>query len=126
MTKIRIKSGSEGPWHDPYHYEEMTVTRPDGSWVKIHIGLAIWIKTHDGVECQSDEKKILEIFERRVGVTYDRAMLAYHSLPYRRAKAHACGIKHLEEVGGYPGESFTICGKCKTVMDYHFNIGAVI
>jgi hypothetical protein len=103
----------------------MTVTRPDGSWIKTHIGLAMWARTHDGVE-EHDEKKIFQLFEQRVGVTYDRAMMAYHSLPYRRAKAHPCGLKHLEEVGGYPGESFTICSKCKDVMDYHFNIGAVI
>lgn len=124
MTKIVIKTGTEGPRFDPYHFDEMIVTRPDGSWVKVHDGLSTWIETHDGIKCH-DEKQVFKIFEQRVGVTYDRAMMAYHSLPWRRAKAHACGNKHIEEVGGYPGESFTICSKCKAVFDYHFNIGAI-
>jgi RNase P subunit RPR2 len=51
---IRYKTGSEGPWHDPYHYEEWTIIHtspdklkklvdPDLKFV-IHRGLVEWFR----------------------------------------------------------------------------------
>ena len=42
-TKIKHRSGSEGPKYDPYAFDEWTVIRLDRE-VTIHSGLANWIK----------------------------------------------------------------------------------
>lgn len=38
MAKVRIKSGSEGPSHDPYGWTEVTFTRTDGLEVQFRYG----------------------------------------------------------------------------------------
>jgi hypothetical protein len=43
MTTISMRTGSEGPSYDPYHYEEMTVVGRSGT-VTLHTGLGMWLQ----------------------------------------------------------------------------------
>jgi hypothetical protein len=46
MAKVRVKRGSEGPYHDPYSYTEITFyfTNKKRKPVTIHQGLGDWVK----------------------------------------------------------------------------------
>jgi hypothetical protein len=46
MARIDLETGPEGPKHDPYHYDEWTVTLTSGSIVRIHDGGWVeWVET---------------------------------------------------------------------------------
>lgn len=125
MTKITRKTGSEGPRHDPYHYEELTVKRPDGRSITIHTGLAFWAEAGDGRREDHDVEKAMTLFEQVAGITPHQAEKTYRELRDRRYRYHPCGQRHFEDASGYPGESFVVCRKCGLVVDSHFNISAV-
>lgn len=46
MASIRIRTGSEGPAHDPYGYQEIEFTRTDGVVVTLHSGLGEWCEVY--------------------------------------------------------------------------------
>lgn len=125
MSSINIKAGSEGPRHDPYHYDEITVTRLDGSWVTIHVGLALWAEASDGRKIDNYQEALV-LFERLAGISLPVAYKSYHEVRVRRYTRHPCGQKHFIDVQGYPGESFVFCRKCGDAIDSSFNINAVI
>lgn len=129
MTSITVKTGAEGPRHDPYHYEEMTVARPDGRVITVHLGLAVWADARwpNGMQrTTDDETEVFTLFNEVAGVTYDVAEKAFHNLPARRIRQHKCGTKHLFECAGYPGESFLICRACGDVIDSRMDMSAII
>jgi hypothetical protein len=136
MNSISIRTGSEGPRHDPYHFIEITVHRPNGKKVTHHSGLAEWARVEwpdpSGLKSQT---RILQVeheplarntFTEHAGVTPERAEKAHHEVKSRRIRFHSCGTKHLREVNGYPGETLTVCGKCGKTLDAHFDLSAVI
>ncbi|MCI0564545.1 MAG: hypothetical protein MN733_39260, partial [Nitrososphaera sp.] len=41
--KVTLKSGSEGPKYDPYHYDEYTITSPKDELL-VHDGFSQYIK----------------------------------------------------------------------------------
>jgi hypothetical protein len=127
---VSIKTGSEGPRHDPYAYTEITVHRADGREVVLHTGLAEWMTYKDGrvVRRFQDEYKILRSkFEAIVGITPECAEKIPRIMQQRRFRQHekTCGSRDVADVDGYPGESMLYCNKCNTVLDYHFDISAV-
>jgi hypothetical protein len=131
MTRIVVKEGREGPKHDPYHYEEVTITRLNGTETVYHCGaLAQWIKVRSSdraVLASADtEADCLELFEQYVGVSYKVAVRAHASLPWRRLKAHPCGLTFIVDVNGYPGETLQVCGKCGHVVDSHMDMSAIV
>lgn len=127
MTHIHVRTGSEGPRHDPYHYEEVTVQRPDGRKVTLHVGLGVWAEAENAVlrERTDSPQEAYHMFERYAGVPVYVAERAYRSLPMRRLKAHPCGLQHIVDVNGFPGETLTVCGKCGHVVDSHFDRSAI-
>ena len=121
---IEIRTGSEGPRHDPYHFTEVTVEGRAGR-VTYHSGLGDWTKLDgDLVDDVTGEAKIA--FERLTGVTPDVAEQTYYKLKHRRTARHSCGTKHLRWQAGYPGEELLMCEKCGDVLDSTFDISAVI
>jgi len=75
----------------------------------------------------NDEKGAFALFEAFVGVPYPVAHKAYiykkHILPY---KLHAMRCKgEMQNVDGFPGETFDHCKECGFTAGYHFNRGAV-
>jgi hypothetical protein len=125
MSKIKMRHGSEGPRHDPYHFEEVTVTRADGRWATLHTGLAVWVKTSDGRWEERDEKKAFAIFGEVAGIAPRAVEKAEREKHDRRYRFHPCGQKHFEGASGYPGESFVVCRKCGDVIDYAFDRSAI-
>jgi hypothetical protein len=127
--RIHIKTGSEGPRHDPYGYEEITVHRADGAHVTLHEGLGTWIEFKDacGTGNKLDERdvprtQIDAAFERVAGVSVEAARKAYRAL---RSRCRNCGGRETKFARGYPGESFELCVQCGHVVDSHFDLSAV-
>jgi hypothetical protein len=130
MSHVSIKTGSEGPRHDPYSFCELVVERPNGDSVMIHSGLGDWCHvTRWGkdniVFATNGEQASRRMFETYVGCTPEVVLKAYRSLPYRRVKAHPCRPRQFIDVGGYAGESFTICTHCHEPVAYHFDLSAI-
>jgi hypothetical protein len=121
MTTISMTTGSEGPRHDPYHYEEMTVEGRNGTIV-LHSGLVTWLK-HNKRTFKNEDEAVL-MFEVLVGVPPHIALRAYWEVENRKAKALWRKHRHCKgetrNTHGYPGEHFMICG-CGEILDYHFN-----
>lgn len=77
MAKISVRHGSEGPWHDPYSFTEITFyfTNPKRKPVIYHGGLAEWVKhgkrKYEG-KGQFSEPDL--IFERITGISVKDAL----------------------------------------------------
>lgn len=137
MSTIHIRSGSEGPRQDPYHFEEITVTRPNGVSVTLHEGLDCFVAVN-GKRCQQaaafppgatiEQREAMlhgaaaSVFESLAGCTVEAARKAYHRL---RSRCQSCGCRETRSASGYPGESFTLCARCGHVMDSHMDWSAV-
>lgn len=128
MTTVHVKTGTEGPRHDPYGFTEITVDGRNGK-VTFHSGLSTWLTQNTAfsqIKYTGDEVTIAE-FERLVGVTPQVAYLAVLRNKQRKVRRHLRSCpkrKEVYEADGYPGESLLICG-CGSVLDSHFDISAV-
>ena len=58
---VDITTGSEGPTHDPYHYEEVSVTRKNKT-VTIHSGLADWVTVNDKTVAEHNPRECMAKF----------------------------------------------------------------
>ena len=71
ITNFKSKSGSEGPSHDPYSYNEFSFKK-DGKEYIIHMGLAQWIKidgkTIGAFEDDYDNEK--QFIKKHTGIDY--------------------------------------------------------
>jgi len=132
MSSIQIETGSEGPTHDPYAWEEITVCRPNGTEVTIHYGLDNWVRVDEGeklrpewddAKLQQDLDSIDRVFETHAGCTPAVAHKAYQRVQYMCKK---CGVSDLDEVGGMPGETMNVCRQCGNVVSVDFNLSAII
>jgi hypothetical protein len=135
--RIHIKTGREGPRHDPYGYEEITVHRADGAHVTLHEGFGTWIEFKDarGMGNKLDElnsahrsvqaalyQLILDRALGDAGISVEAARKAYRTL---RSRCRNCGGRETCFAHGYPGESFELCVQCGHVVDSHFDLSAV-
>lgn len=121
--KIRVSSGSEGPSHDLYSYEEWDIEY-EGRLLEIHLGLAVWAKIDKkDIDLDYDLKNLDQICVEFCGLTFKWVKRAYERMQNRCSK---CGCKTGREVEGYPGESFTVCDNCGAFFNYYFNESAVI
>ena len=59
-SQVTLRSGSEGPKHDPYGYQEITVTQGNVR-VTGHIGLGLWIE--DNITSRRMRFKSIEAME---------------------------------------------------------------
>lgn len=123
MSSITMRTGSEGPRHDPYSYTELTVRRGNTT-VSAHYGLLVWLECNGEREQINDDKLLSMLFQDMTGLTIKQAERAYaklQALPYREHRKHG-GYDWRE---GFPGESLCMC-KCGKVIDYSFNESAII
>lgn len=132
MSSVQIETGSEGPTHDPYGWEEITVSRPNGVEVTIHYGLDNWVRTPEGVKCHTryDDMgsreylgRIDRIFETYAGVSPEVAHKAYMRVQYT---CRDCGVSDLDYISGMPGETMNVCRQCGKVVSADFNLSAII
>lgn len=85
-TKVRIRSGSEGPSHDPYSYHEITVERL-GREVTLHLGLAVWREIDGAMRlttAYSSESEIIQDFVELTGGTPEQWQ-RWHAQPPRKS-----------------------------------------
>ena len=71
ITNFKSKSGSEGPSHDPYSYNEFSFKK-DGKEYIIHMGLAQWIKI-DGKKIgafEDDYDNEKQFIKKHTGIDY--------------------------------------------------------
>ena len=123
MSRIEIKTGTEGPKHDPYGYDEITATRQDGASVTLHEGLAFWVSI-DGVKQWPDNwDEAQRVFQSVAGISVDAARKAHERI---MTVCKKCGGKDLRSVSGMPGETLNICRRCDTVVSCDFNESAII
>ena len=126
MTKVEITTGQEGPGHDPYHVEEVSVTRADGKdrTVTIHIGLGCWVRTEvNGTKIPfTNVPRAIEFFKMLTGLTPLEAT-TYH---YRAQNRCKCGGFKLIMHSGYPGETIYECRRCHSIVKATFDESAVI
>jgi len=124
--KVWVKSGSEGPRHDPYAYEELEVKTPQGH-VILHNGLGTWL-VNNGVQIEvppTNSEKWLrtEAFTKLTGYTTEQLGRIAWKLSSRCRK---CGGREFYSASGYPGETFECCSNCHEVVSTCFDISAVI
>lgn len=46
MARVYVRTGTEGPRHDPYIFTEVTFVKTDGTEVRYHYGLAQWLEVN--------------------------------------------------------------------------------
>ncbi len=128
---ITVRNGIEGPRHDPYGWEELTVQRPNGCWCYRTGGLGyIKISRNEGIVFeQSDvtksgaEKEAIDFFARMTGLTPVQWLRTEMRL---NRKCPSCGTKGYHLVGEYTGEEMIICDGCDNVVGSNFNNAAII
>jgi hypothetical protein len=125
--RISVKTGSEGPRHDPYHYEEFTVERNGAKFME-HCGLAHYVEMFEPGWAKplhiDNPKGVGKACQAVTGFTLNEWRRFIHKRDNAKARQHR-GHDVRSECG-YPGEYFTICHTCGgEMLDSHFNIGDV-
>jgi len=134
MTSIEIETGSEGPRHDPYGWEEIKVTRSNGDEVTLHSGLSSWVDVNGerfsyavaiAFPNKDNEWQLLcEKFEEFAGCSPAAAHKAYGRVRYSCDKCGA--FDDVVEKSGFPGETIAACRQCGSVVYSDFNESAII
>lgn len=121
---VTMKTGSEGPRHDPYSYTEVTVRGTLGKRkidITLHEGLAEWVKLGNRKPAyESQTYRPRAAFERLVGVRYTALERALNR------PRQCCNKPRLESQSGFPGETLTVCIHCNAIVGGYFNEAAVI
>jgi hypothetical protein len=135
--EVLVSVGSEGPVNDPYSFVEYKVKVKNKN-VTLHSGLAAWIKVgNKKLNIKYDPNsmwdvggdKYYELFEDRFEkitglLIQDIDQAIWEPEPMM---CHTCGTnEHLIEKNGYPGEHFTVCEVCNTVIDAQFYESEII
>ncbi len=134
MTSINIETGSEGPRHDPYGWEEITVTRSNGDEVILHQGLGCWVSVNgerfsytpviEGSNAEEEWRQLGEKFAEFAGCSPEAAHKAYGRVRYT---CHKCGaFDNTTPMCGFPGETLEVCRDCGAVVYCDFNEAAII
>jgi hypothetical protein len=127
--RVSVKTGSEGPRHDPYAFKEITVVQPDGTTV-LHEGLGVWLRS-SGRKVKPPASMKYEDQERWCRSTAFVTLTGYTIEQLERmnrklkSRCRKCGSREVEYQNGFPGEHFECCAKCGNVLSTHFNISEV-
>ena len=123
MIRISLKTGTEGPRHDPYSYEEVTIERGD-STTTIHLGLAEYCKYTEGNKSLTIHRLPTDpMMLALCGLTLKQAKRILRKREEAKLRAHR-SHGGMEWSRGYPGEQLLIC-KCGDVVDSSFNLSAI-
>lgn len=81
---IDIRTGTEGPHHDPYGFIELTFQNLDGTRIVVHRGLVAWLRVNSGEKrlfCDDIGAELDAAFQAVAGLSLATAM----SVPSRLA-----------------------------------------
>lgn len=118
-------TGTEGPRHDPYSYEEYHVENANGKTV-LHCGLGVTL-TNNGRKVEAPINLNWEARERYLRTTAFEAFAEYSIVQIERiharlqARCRRCGSTQRQHMRGHPGEHFECCSACGHIMDTYFN-----
>lgn len=121
---LKIKTGTEGPRHDPYSYTETTMER-NGDTVTLHEGLGDWLRVNGAV--QDVRRSALGSEERRTFVS----ITGYTPEQLRRfvdrahSRCRSCGGQRTRSERGHPGETLLVCDRCGDIVGTRFNRSAI-
>lgn len=121
-TFVQHNSGTEGPHHDPYHYDEYTINR-DGRELVIHLGLLTFGKMN-GKVFSRNYPTVINAVERFAGCTFSSLLRAMNKLEHPKKCKH-CGSRKFKYWSGY-AEDFTACAKCDEILAVDFDLGRVM
>lgn len=124
--RVTLRTGSEGPKHDPYHYDEYEFKTPAGL-AYIHDGLARYLRIGSKrIELNSErcsDPMVLEQYAKMIcGYTLTQIR---RFAERRKARCPKGGAHQLRSMPGMPGETFAVCTKCDDVVDSYFNLSEV-
>jgi hypothetical protein len=127
--RVRRVTGSEGPAHDPYAYEELHAFDARGNKVVLHQGLGTWFEVNgtklgrEGfASYDSYEKECRTMFETCCGYTIDQIERMHRKLHERCLK---CGHKEFHCEYGFPGETLLVCANCGHISSSYFSRSAI-
>ena len=135
MLDIRFKTGSEGPHHDPYAYEEWTIksddprlTDPDLK-LTIHYGLGEWFQLssvgYTGFKFLKNHLleeqwglSLNRYIETVSGYTFEQIKRIYRKVnrPFCRECMVYPKSNQISYEQGYPGEELLIHSKCGNII----------
>lgn len=127
-TRVEFESGSEGPSHDPYGWDRITVYRGGSEYEFESHALGDTTFKMDGElragGCSDAEaREAAAEFERLSGGSPGDWMNWHGRATSRCPK---CGCRELVSMSGYPGEHFEVCAKCDCIAASHFNESEII
>lgn len=126
--RVDLRTGSEGPKHDPYHFEEYRIRTPDTE-VVVHLGLGDWVtvgKTQLELVGFTDKERAKFIREDVLKRVTGYTMTQLERIARKRSERCAnCSGKVFESVCGFPGEHLTMCSYCGHIVDNYFCISEV-
>ena len=123
MTQIisqtfRVRTGTEGPSHDPYSYEEYILCR-NGVVTKLHLGLAEFCRGEEnGEEFFIKGKGAMDKWESITNIpvkSLNRLDNRLNGMPQRCPYCFNSSSNYVVH-GGYVGESIFTCPKCDNVV----------
>lgn len=120
---IYYDSGTEGPKHDPYHYEEWTVETTGGVTIIGHFGLMEWVKVDEVIKVRGEGA--VKVFEAFVGMSMYKMQKAYDKVHSFKECPQCHSPKYLEWQEGHPGESLLCCTRCKIILTSEVNLSEV-
>jgi hypothetical protein len=127
--RVVIKTGSEGPRHDPYSFKEITVTQPDGVTV-LHEGLGTWLRASGrkvtappALKYEEQEKWFHETaFVTLTGYKVEQLERIAAKI---RSRCRKCGSREFVSQCGMPGEHFECCAKCGDIVSSYFCVSEI-
>ena len=120
---VHLTTGTEGPKHDPYGYQEYAITTPNGVTV-LHEGLGVWISFRgEMLSTPHGEHYIRKhMFPALTGYTVEQIERIHRRLKDRCLN---CGSRDFRSESGYPGETFDVCSDCGHVVNVYFDRRAI-
>jgi len=136
QRRLSVRTGSEGPHHDPYGYKELTTEITVGGHtnvVTLHSGLGTWVEVngdkidHSSIQSWGDRYEegsamLLTLFENLTGVA-PKNFQKYLDQIQSHKKCCSKPVWNWER--GYPGEYLLVCQNCHEIVDHQFRLSEV-
>lgn len=125
QLQVNVKTGTEGPRHDPYGYEEYTF-EVESKKYKLHLGLCDYLEKN-GKALTENYDGILKIFPSILNKRLDQFLEEVAKLENHEDEVcPKCGCPQCNWKNGHPGETLLICDNCGEVLDSIFNESQII
>ncbi len=125
MNRVDVRTGSEGPRQDPYHFEEISVDGRAGC-VELHVGLGAWLSLGGIVLVEHDFAACRSKFEELVGVDPDVLLMSIRRNKQKAIARHlrACSA-HGEDPAPAILASLSLCARGAATFSSRTSIRAL-